>query len=80
MQHNHIPLYSTFQPSMAYRLRHSRALMAILAVLGVTVMALAGALVVNRSDAQQGVPSAAKATPSKLVADTSKAASPSTAK
>lgn len=54
--------------------------MAILAVLGVTVMALAAALVVNRSDAQQGVPSAATATPSKLAADTSKAASPSTAK
>ncbi len=54
MQNNQIPLYSTYQPSMSYRLRHSKALVAIVAVLGVTVMALAAALVVNRSDAQPG--------------------------
>ena len=36
------------------RLQHSKALVAIVAVLGVTVMALAAALVVNRSDAQPG--------------------------
>lgn len=54
MQNNQIPLYSTYQPSMSYRLRHSKALIAIVAVLGVTVMALAAALVVNRSDAQPG--------------------------
>ena len=51
MQNNQIPLYSTYQPSLSYRLRHSKALVAIVAVLGVTVMALAAALVVNRSDA-----------------------------
>ncbi len=83
MQNNQIPLYSTFQPTLAYRLRHSKALIAIVAVLGVTVMALAAALVVNRSDAQQGVPSAVTSTPattSKLAADTSKSASASTVK
>jgi capsular polysaccharide biosynthesis protein len=49
MQNQQIPLYSTYQPSLSYRLRHSKALIAIVAVLGVTVMALAAALVVNRS-------------------------------
>jgi outer membrane lipoprotein SlyB len=52
MRNQQIPLYSTYQPSLSYRLRHSKALVAIVAVLGVTVMALAAALVVNRSDAQ----------------------------
>ena len=80
MQNNQIPLYSTFQPSMSYRLRHSKALIAIVAVLGVTVMALAAALVVNRSDAQQGVPVATTATSSKLAADTSKSASTNSVK
>lgn len=83
MQNNQIPLYSTYQPTLAYRLRHSKALVAIVAVLGVTVMALAAALVVNRSDAQQGVPTAATGTPatsSKLAADTSKSASTSAVK
>lgn len=80
MQNNQIPLYSTYQPTLAYRLRHSKALIAIVAVLGVTVMALAAALVVNRSDAQQGVPTAAATSSSKLVADTSKSASTTTAK
>lgn len=64
-----IPLYSTYQPSLAYRLRHSKALIAIVAVLGLTVMALAAALVVNRSDADTDVPKAAIATTSKLAAD-----------
>ena len=80
MQNNQIPLYSTYQPTLAYRLRHSKALIAIVAVLGVTVMALAATLVVNRSDAQQGVPSAVTATPSKLVADAAKSPSATTAK
>ena len=62
MQDNQIPLYSTYQPSMSYRLRHSKALVAIVAVLGVTVMALAAALVVNRSDAQPGGSAATPAT------------------
>lgn len=81
MQNQQIPLYSTYQPSLAYRLRHSKALVAIVAVLGVTVMALAAALVVNRSDAQPGANNAAApvavATPaqtSKLAATTSKSA------
>lgn len=58
MQNNQIPLYSAYQPSLSYRLRHSKALFAILAVLGVTVMALAAALLLSRSDAQPGVSSA----------------------
>jgi outer membrane lipoprotein SlyB len=78
MQNNQIPLYSTFQPSMSYRLRHSKALVAIVAVLGVTVMALAAAMVVNRSDAQQGVPVATATAPAKLAADTSKSSSANT--
>lgn len=36
------------------RLRHSKALIPTMAVMGVTVMALAAALVVNRSEAQPG--------------------------
>ena len=67
MQNNQIPLYSTYQPSLSYRLRHSKALIAIVAVLGVTVMALAAALVVNRSEAQPGL---AAVTPVPLVSTT----------
>lgn len=67
---------TTYKPSLSYRLHHSKALVAIVAVLGVTVMALAAALVVNRSDAQSDVPKAASSaasTPvSKLAADTGK--------
>lgn len=47
---------STYQPAFSDRMKHSKALIAIVAVLGVTVLALAGALVVNRSEAQSGVP------------------------
>ena len=43
------------QPSFANRMQHSKALVAIVAVLGVTVMALAAALVVSRSEAQPGL-------------------------
>lgn len=50
---------SNSQPGVAQRLQHSKALVAIVAVLGVTVMALAAALVVNRSDAQPGAQPAA---------------------
>ena len=42
------------QPAFADRMRHSKSLIAIVAVLGVTVMGLTAALVVNRSDAQPG--------------------------
>ncbi|MDO9360469.1 MAG: glycine zipper 2TM domain-containing protein [Polaromonas sp.] len=42
------------QPGFSDRMQHSKALVAIVAVLGVTVLALAAALVVNRSDAQPG--------------------------
>lgn len=62
-------------PGFAQRMQHSKALVAIVAVLGVTVMALAAALVVNRSDAQPG--NAALTTPAALV---STAASPPAAK
>lgn len=45
---------ATYQPQMADHLRHSRTLVAMVAVLGVTVLALGAALVVNRSEAQPG--------------------------
>jgi outer membrane lipoprotein SlyB len=45
---------STSRHGFADRLQHSKALVAIVAVLGLTVAALAAALVVNRSDAQPG--------------------------
>lgn len=48
---------SNSKPGFAQRMQHSKVLVAIAAVLGVTVMALAAALVVNRSDAQPGAPS-----------------------
>jgi outer membrane lipoprotein SlyB len=65
------------QPGFGERLQHSKALVAIVAVLGVTVLALAAALVVNTSGAQSGSPeqiaAAEKTTQAaKLAADTSK--------
>jgi outer membrane lipoprotein SlyB len=51
---NQIPATPGSQPGFPQRMQHSKALVAIVAVLGVTVMALAGVLVVNRSDAQPG--------------------------
>lgn len=76
MRNNPVSPSSNYQPSLGYRLQHSKALVAIVAVLGVTVMALAAALVVNRSDAQSDVPKMAATTSStsasKLVADGSK--------
>lgn len=48
------PVSQPGQPQFSQRMQHSKALVAIVAVLGVTVMALAAALVVNRSDAQPG--------------------------
>lgn len=63
------------QPAFSQRLQHSKALIAIVAVLGVTVMALAAALVVNRSDAQPGgteavAPTTQSSTTSKLASNT----------
>lgn len=65
------------QPGFSQRIQHSKALVAIVAVLGVTVLALAAALVVNTSGAQPGSPeqiAAAEKTSqaAKLAADTSK--------
>jgi outer membrane lipoprotein SlyB len=51
---NQVPATPGSQPAFSQRMQHSKALVAIVAVLGVTVMALAGVLVVNRSDAQPG--------------------------
>ncbi len=51
---NQIPATPGSQPGFPQRMQHSKALVAIVAVLGVTVLALAAALVVNRSDAQPG--------------------------
>ena len=42
------------EPGLADRFRHSKALIPTMAVMGVTVLALAAALVVNKSDAQPG--------------------------
>lgn len=58
---------SAYQPGLANRMQHSKALVAIVAVLGVTVMALAAALVVNRSEAQPGL---AGSTPVSLASPT----------
>lgn len=51
---NQMPATPGSQPAFSQRMQHSKSLIAIVAVLGVTVMALAAALVVNRSDAQPG--------------------------
>jgi outer membrane lipoprotein SlyB len=51
---NQVSGSSTFKPGFADRLQHSKALVAIVAVLGVTVLALGAALVVNHSEAQTG--------------------------
>ena len=51
---NQISATPGVQPAFSQRMQHSKSLIAIAAVLGVTVMALAAALVVNRSDAQPG--------------------------
>ena len=70
------------QPGLSQRLQHSKALVAIVAVLGVTVLALTAALVVNGSRAQDGItpaPLAASPATSKLAADSDKRA-PATAK
>jgi outer membrane lipoprotein SlyB len=63
------------QPAFSQRMQHSKALIAIVAVLGVTVMALAAALVVNRSDAQPGgteamAPTTQSSTATKLASNT----------
>lgn len=48
MRNNPVPFYSTFQPSLSYRLRHSRALKATGALLGVLILVFAAALLLNR--------------------------------
>ena len=51
------PPGTVVEPGLADRFRHSKALIPTMAVMGVTVLALAAALVVNKSDAQSsGVP------------------------
>ncbi len=56
------------QPALSEKLRHSKALIPTLAVMGVTVLALAAALVVNKSEAQPGgTEAAAKTEPAKQV-------------
>ncbi|MBA4330212.1 MAG: hypothetical protein C0428_18450 [Polaromonas sp.] len=72
---NQIPATPGAQPGFPQRMQHSKALVAIVAVLGVTVMALAGVLVVNRSDAQPGGTEAAVVAPKTQSSTTSKLAS-----
>jgi outer membrane lipoprotein SlyB len=83
---NQIPATPGSQPDFSQRLQHSKPLVALVAVLGVTVLALAAALVVNRSDAQPGgnaaVAVTAPATPataSKLAGTTAPATNPAAA-
>lgn len=45
---------AVLEPTLTERFRHSKALVPTMAVMGVTVMALAAALVVDKSDAQPG--------------------------
>jgi outer membrane lipoprotein SlyB len=71
------------QPGFSQRMQHSKPLIAIVAVLGVTVLALAAALVVNTSGAQspEQIAAAEKtAQTAKLAADTSKKPVTTTAK
>ncbi|MDP1741588.1 MAG: glycine zipper 2TM domain-containing protein [Polaromonas sp.] len=82
---NQIPATPGPQPVFSQRMQHSKALIAIAAVLGVTVMALAAALVVNRSDAQPGgtdakAPMTQSSTTAKLASDTTTPAKPAPAK
>jgi outer membrane lipoprotein SlyB len=72
---NQIPATPGSQPGFPQRMQHSKALVAIIAVLGVTVMALAGVLVVNRSDAQPGGTEAVAVAPSTQPNTSSKLAS-----
>jgi outer membrane lipoprotein SlyB len=78
---NQVPATPGSQPGFSQRMQHSKALIAIAAVLGVTVMALAAALVVNRSDAQPGgtaavAPTTQSSTTSKLASNTPAPAKP----
>lgn len=78
---NQVPATPGSQPGFPQRMQHSKALVAIAAVLGVTVMALAAALVVNRSDAQPGgtagvAPTTQASTTSKLASNTTAPAKP----
>lgn len=58
--------HSNSQLTFTEKLRHSKALIPTMAVMGVTVMALAAALVVNNSEAQPGgTEASAKAEPQK---------------
>lgn len=66
METHSINTSSLHRPGFADRMQHSKALVAIVAVLGVTVLALAAALVVNHSEAQIG--GAASTTPVALAA------------
>ncbi len=75
---------SNSQSGLSYRMQHSKALVAIVAVLGVTVMALAAALVVNKSNAEADPYKSSAATVSspavKLTADSSKSSQTSPVK
>lgn len=80
-QINQVQNHSGSQSDLGERLRHSKALIPTMAVMDVTVMALAAALVVGRSEAQPGGAAALSATaaqgahqsaqpPAKLAANT----------
>ena len=67
---------AAYQPGFTNRVQHSKALAVIVAVLGVTVMALAAALVVNRPEAQSGFAVSTPVPVARLVSVTSKQAHP----
>ena len=48
MKNNPVPYYSTFQPNLSYRLRHSRALKPLAVTLGVLLMAFMAFFVISR--------------------------------
>ena len=82
---NQVPATPGAQPVFSQRMQHSKALIAIAAVLGVTVMALAAALVVNRSDAHPGgtealAPTTQSSTTAKMASNTTTPAKPAPAK
>lgn len=82
---NQTPATPGSQPAFSQRMQHSKSLIAIVAVLGVTVMALAAALVVNRSDAQPGgteavAPTTQSSTAAKLAGNSTTETRPAPAK
>ena len=67
---------AAYQPSFINREQHSKVPVVIVAVLGVTTVALAAALVVNRSEAQPGFDVSTSVPAARLVSETPEQAHP----